>query len=236
MTTLRIPRVLFVAAVLVLSGAAVATASDAPKAAPPLTPAELMTLKATMPAGDAARGGDLHATYWCSSCHGTEGVSWSFNYPSVAGQAEVYLYKTLLDYRDGRRVEGDGRWESMAASVRALSDQDLADLSAYYAAEAPPTPATAPVAPPPEVMTLIRHGDPSRLMTACASCHGVGGTGGKPEAPRLAGLERAYLERTLRLFHGGERASDTDRNMRFFAERLSDAEIEALAAYYAGQP
>lgn len=212
-----------------------AMASDVPEAAPALTPVELMTLKVTMPTGDAARGADLHDTYWCSSCHGTDGVSWSYNYPTVAGQAEVYLYKTLLDYRDNRRVEGDGRWESMAASVRALSDQDLADLAAYYAAEAP-LPAAAAVETPPEVMTLIRHGDPSRLMTACASCHGVGGTGGKPEVPRLAGLERAYLERTLRLFHSGQRASDTDRNMRFFAGQLSDEEIAAMAAHYAGQP
>ncbi|MQX37794.1 c-type cytochrome [Roseospira navarrensis] len=234
--TTRILKTVTLAGALILGGAA--TASEPPTAAPALTPADLMTLMKTMPAGDAARGADLHDTYWCASCHGTDGVAWSENYPSVAGQARVYVYKTLLDYRDGRRVEGDGRWESMAATVRALDDQDLADLAAYYAGAVLPAPdagtAQASAEAAPAVMTLVRHGDPSRLMTACASCHGVSGTGGKPEVPRLAGLERAYLERTLRLFHGGVRASDTDKNMRFFADRLSDDEIAALAAYYAG--
>lgn len=225
----------------VLTGAPGAAASSEPPAAQPaLSAADLMALTAAMPDGDPARGAELHETWWCSSCHGTEGTSWSFNYPSVAGQAAVYVYKTLADYRDNRRVEGDGRWDSMAATVRTLTDQDLADLAAYYAAQdGPPADAAAAQAAaetPAAVMTLIRKGDPDRLMTACASCHGVGGRGGKPEVPRLAGLEPAYLERTLRLFHSGARASDTDRNMRFFADRLSDAEITALAAYYAAQP
>jgi cytochrome c553 len=219
------------------AGSAVASDAHQGQAVPALSPAALMRLLAAMPTGDPARGEELHDTYWCSGCHGAEGIAWSRNYPSLAGQSETYLFKTMVDYRDGRRDEGDGTALSMKVTVTGLDDQALADLAAYYAGRPGPAPdpAAAGVATPPAVLELIKSGDPSRLMTPCASCHGVGGTGGKPEVPKLAGLERAYLERSLRLYHGGARASDTDSNMRFFAARLTDAEIAALATHYAGQ-
>lgn len=201
---------------------------------PALTLAELTETLAAMPAGDAGRGAELHQTYWCASCHGDDGLSKSRNYPSVAGQVATYTYKTLLDYRDGRRNEGTGRAAAMVASVADLTDQDLADLAAYYAAG--PTPqAGTPVTASEATMTLVRHGDLQRLITPCASCHGVtGGAGIRPETPALTGMEADYIARTLREYGAGHRANDTAKGMRFFAERLTEAEIEELAAYYAG--
>lgn len=202
--------------------------------APALSAGELTALFAAKPAGDAENGAVLHEQYWCSSCHGPSGVAQSRNYPSVAGQVETYVYKTLQDYREGRRMEGGGRSVAMAASVRGLSDQDLADLAAYYAAGAAPAAAT-PAAPSDGVHALITSGDPQRLLTPCASCHGADGKAGiRPETPALAGLEAEYLAHTLRQYRDGHRSNDTAKGMRFFAERLTEAEIAELAAYYAG--
>lgn len=212
---------------------ATAAAGEETHVAPAVTLAELTEIFLDMPEGDADTGADLHQTYWCASCHGPDGLSQSRNYPSVAGQIATYTYKTLLDYRDGRRMEVTGRSMAMAASVASLTDQDLADLAAYYAkADAPRK--GDPVATPDEILSLVRHGDPQRLITPCASCHGVTGAAGvRPETPALAGREADYLQRTLLAYRDGARSNDTAKGMRFFAERLTDAEIAELAAYYA---
>lgn len=216
--------------------ATVPAAAEGPHTAPALSLADLSEVFSTMPAGDADAGADLHQKYWCASCHGPGGHAQSRNYPSVAGQVATYTYKTLSDYRDGRRMEGTGRAKAMAASVAGLSDQDLADLAAFYArAEAPKGGGGAKVEDiPAEIVTLVRKGDPQRLITPCASCHGVtGGAGIRPETPALAGVEADYLMRTLTAYRDGSRANDTAEGMRFFARQLTDEEIRQLSAYYA---
>jgi len=218
---------------LTLSLAALSAHAMEKEVKPALSTGELVTLLTAMPEGDAASGAGLHQEYWCASCHGPSGVSQSRNYPSVAGQVETYVYKTLLDYRDGRRSEGSGRTDAMIASVLGMSDQQLADLAAYYASE------TGPQFPASDTsdatLELVRKGDPDRLITPCASCHGVDGKSGiRPETPALAGREPSYLSHTLRMYRSDKRANDTANGMGFFAQRLSDSEIEALAAYYAG--
>lgn len=204
--------------------------------APALGVSELADVLASMPEGNMANGAKLHQDYWCASCHGDDGTSGSRNYPSVAGQVASYTYKTLLDYRDGRRNEGTGRAASMAATVTQLTDQELADLAAYYAAVPAPQ-GKGDVEPSDATLALVRTGDPDRLITPCASCHGVDGAAGiRPETPALAGISADYLERTLRAYHSGARANDTAQGMRFFAQRLTDAEMKELAAYYASLP
>lgn len=222
----------FLALAIVAMGTTVA-ANERP-VQPALTLAELTEALSTMPVGNPGRGAELHQTYWCASCHGPSGVSQSRNFPSVSGQVATYVYKTLLDYREGRRMEGTGRSAAMAASVASLTDQDLADLAAFYA-DGPLPASGAPVEASDDIMTLVRHGDPQRLITPCASCHGVTGKAGiRPETPALAGLEADYLERTLREYQAGHRTNDTAKGMRFFAERLTESEMQELAAYYAG--
>lgn len=219
--------------IALLATAAPPSASET-NVAPALSLNALTELLVTMPEGDATIGADLHQKYWCSSCHGPEGVSQSRNYPSVSGQVVTYTYKTLMDYRDGRRMEGNGRAIAMAAAVETLSDKELADLAAYYAQGPAPEsgPATEISA---QIMSLVRHGDPQRLITPCASCHGVTGKAGiRPETPALAGVEADYITRTLNAYRLGHRSNDTAKGMRFFAERLTEQEIAELAAYYAG--
>lgn len=64
----------------------------------------------------------------CITCHGKHGISSNPDYPNIAGQTEGYLVKTLREFRSGRRKD-----PSMNRVANALSDADIADLSAYYA-------------------------------------------------------------------------------------------------------
>jgi cytochrome c553 len=65
----------------------------------------------------------------CQTCHGLDGISKLPEAPHLAGQPEPYLVKSLDDYRKGIRKN-----DMMSIVVRELSDQDVADLAAFYAA------------------------------------------------------------------------------------------------------
>jgi len=206
----------------------------APAARPPaLQPGELRVLLAGMPRGDAARGQRLHAQQFCASCHGAQGVAPTPNWPHVAGQRADYTYKMLVDYQRGIRQEGE-RARLMHDVTRDMAPQDMADIAAWYATlplpVEPLTPRPAATVP---VAQLVRHGDPARLITPCASCHGVQGQGGRPGSPALAGQNPQYFVRTLQQYHGGQRDNDPKRGMRAFAQRLTAAEVDALATHYA---
>ncbi|MEW6676381.1 MAG: c-type cytochrome [Pseudomonadota bacterium] len=213
-------------------------ASQAPATA--LSPAQLRATLAAMPQGDPQRGGRLHQARMCASCHGDDGAAPTGNWASLAGQKAAYTYKSLLDYQTGRRLE-HGRANLMRVAVQGLSRQDMADLAAWYAtlpAVASPLPPTyPPVSPQARVQAewLVRKGDPARLLTPCASCHGARGQGGVNASPALAGQTVGAFTRTLLDYREGRRATDAHQGMGQFAQRLTLEEIHALAAYYAGQ-
>jgi cytochrome c553 len=79
-------------------------------------------------AGDAARGKQLSEP--CAACHGPDGNSPSPAFPNIAGQLPEYLYRSLLDYKNGNRVNA-----IMAGQVENLSRQDMRDLSAFYGSQ-----------------------------------------------------------------------------------------------------
>ena len=91
--------------------------------------------------------------------------------------------------------------------------------------------------PPPtsRAERLARRGDPARLITPCASCHGAAGQGGVNETPALAGQSVGSFVRTMQDYREGRRVTDANQGMRQFAERLTMDEIHDLAAYYAGK-
>ncbi|MEW6764456.1 MAG: c-type cytochrome [Pseudomonadota bacterium] len=211
-----------------LSLLAVGAEHAATPAAPAWTSATLAQALQTMPKGDAVRGKQLHGDNFCASCHGEAGEATTMNWPSLAGQRAEYTYKMLLDYKTERRSE-DARGHLMVTAVHTLSEQDMADLAAFYAAQ--PLPAMNGGNDVAE--KLVRKGDPTRLVTPCAACHGLHGQGGVNETPALAGMTPEYFVRTMQLYRDGSRSSDAAKAMRAFAEPLTDAEIEALASYYA---
>ncbi|MDX1353612.1 MAG: c-type cytochrome [Thiomicrorhabdus sp.] len=189
------------------------------------------TLKA-MPKGDASRGQEIHNQMMCNACHGEKGESPSRNYASLNGQTAEYTSKMMLDYRDGRRWENYKQANIMVKLAKAMDDQQIADVAAFYAnnpstvweIEAKPVSA--------ELNHLIRKGDVSRMITPCASCHGAHGEG-KGITPAIAGQVPEYFVRTMKAYQGKHRTNDVNDGMGQFTHDLTDEEIQALADYYA---
>lgn len=228
----------------VLLGAALAASASqpaAPATAPAWTPATLRQALAQLPPGDASRGQQVHEQFMCASCHGERGVAPTQNWPHLAGQKAAYTAKMLLDYQSGLRQE-NRRAQLMRDIAVMLTPQQIADVAAYYAAQplpqetTTPRPAAAAGGTDMEASRLVRHGDPARLITPCASCHGVVGQGGQREAPALGGQNPLYFVRTMLDYQSGVRHNDSAQGMRVFARKLTRGEIEALARYYANLP
>ena len=207
-------------------------AHEAPAARTP-SASEVRTTLAAMPRGNVTRGQALNQRLMCASCHGADGVAPTQNWASLAGQRAVYTYKSLIDYQKNGRHE-NARATLMQVAVADMSRQDMADVAAYYASLPLPKPAIAllDASTYARIDRLARHGDPARLLTPCASCHGAAGQGGVNETPALAGQTPGSLMRTLLDYRAGRRITDAHQGMRQFARQLSTQEIRELAMYY----
>lgn len=185
------------------------------------------------PAGDAERGKALTAT--CAACHGADGNSPAPAFPKLAGLGEKYLYKQMKDIRDGARPV-----PTMVGQVDGKSDQELADMAAYYDSQARSGAQTDPALV--ELGEKIyRAGVAERKVAACTACHSPNGQGNAPAGfPALQGQHAEYIAAQLRAYRKGYedesgRTNDGDtRIMRSNAFGLSDMEIEAVASYASG--
>lgn len=131
----------------------------------------------------------------------------------------------------------------MTAAAKRLTDQQIADVSALYEMLPGPDGKTFDVGKkgrtPVEgvdVARLVRKGNPARAITPCAACHGMTGKGrSNGKVPVLHGQNPTYLAAQLRDYRDGRRDNDVLKEMRFFAQKLTDDEINALADFYAGE-
>jgi cytochrome c553 len=163
----------------------------------------------------------------CVACHGETGVSTAPEFPHLAGQSGAAIYKQLFDYRTGSRVH-----PLMTDVAKALDETVIADVAAYYAGQPQRNPDPVTLAQsPPAVVQLVELGDPRRNIPPCSSCHRAG-AGGPIESPVLAEQRAEYIVQQLKLYASGERRNDVYARMRTIAARLTDDEIEGLAAYY----
>jgi len=180
-----------------------------------------------MAQGDAAAGQAKSAL--CATCHGADGNSQIAMNPKLAGQSATYLLKQLQDYKSGERQN-----PTMSAMVGSLSDQDMADIAAWYASQE----VTLGGADPAQLELaedLYRSGNSELSVAACSACHGPTGGGNGPAGfPSLSGQHVEYTLAQLRAFRAGERSNDSSGMMRTVVERLTDAELEALASYVSG--
>src|SRR5471032_927613 len=179
-------------------------------------------------AGDTTAGQAKAAV--CGACHGPDGNSMAPNFPKLAGQGERYLNKQLHDIKSGKRTVLE-----MTGLLTNLSDQDLADLAAYFSSQKGSVGAADPklVA---QGEALFRGGKLDQGMPACIGCHSPNG-GGNAEAgfPHLGGQHADYIKKQLTAFREGERTNDGDTMvMRTIASKLSNKDIEALASYIQG--
>jgi cytochrome c553 len=172
----------------------------------------------------------------CTGCHGKEGrAAPDGYYPRLAGKPAGYLYHQLLNFRDGRRDYG-----LMSELIAPLSDAYLKELAGHFASlDLPYPPPQKPTLPAPELARaeqLIRTGDASRKLPACIACHGERLTGTQPAVPGLLGLSRDYLNGQLGAWRSGQRRAQPPDCMAQVAKTLTDAEINAVTQFLAGQP
>ena len=165
----------------------------------------------------------------CAQCHAFNGVSdASGAFPRLAGQSAHYLTKQLRDFASGERASA-----IMSPIAKALSADDIADVSAYFVGvNSPFLPLRAPDA------ALVKHGEElakvgnaERRIQNCDNCHGPGGAGEPPAIPYLAGQYAHYIDFTLQMWRQGFRKNSLN-TMGVIANKLDDEEIAAVAAYY----
>jgi cytochrome c553 len=168
----------------------------------------------------------------CFQCHGMDGRGdGTAAFPRLADQVFAYLYGSLRDYASGVRQS-----PIMEPIAQGLTDQQMRQVAAYYAAQV-----DAPNPPPPSADpgvlqsggALAAVGSAERGVQACLNCHGPDGVGLLPTYPYLAGQFALYLEGELRDWKTGARKGDALGIMEDIARRLSDEEITAVSLYYA---
>jgi cytochrome c553 len=182
---------------------------------------------------DPAKGQAI-AGQVCAACHAADGNSVIAANPKLAGQIPEYLHKQLTNYkpRGGKKAERDNA--VMAGMVAALSDADMRNVAAFYAAQKlkPEVAKNKDLAA--QGQKIYRGGNLATGVAACSGCHGPDGAGMPSQYPRIAGQFAEYVEAQLKAFKSGARANDPNGMMRGVAARMSDPEIKAVAEYVAG--
>lgn len=193
----------------------------------------------TLAAGDIAIGQAKAAT--CIGCHGVNGNSVVPSFPKLAGQSEDYLLKELKDFKSGARIDA-----MMAGIVAALSESDMQNIAAYYAAQKTTPGVARQDANLALGQKIYRGGKKDTGVTACIACHGPQGKG-IPAAgfPVLSSQHAVYVAKQLKLFRQDSinaqtganepsRANDYEGMMINFTKSLTNAEIDAVSEYIAG--
>jgi cytochrome c553 len=161
----------------------------------------------------------------CAGCHGANGLSSMPGVPSLAGQREQYLQWQLVFFRTGRRDN-----PIMMPLAANLSDDDVRNLSAYFASLPPPPGVTADSNP-----ALHEAGADLAAKYHCAACH-TDSFAGLQAAARVADQREDYLVHALADYRSGARPSTGVAAMNEAASGLSDDDIAALAHYLATLP
>jgi quinohemoprotein ethanol dehydrogenase len=166
----------------------------------------------------------------CARCHAFNGGSdGSGAFPRIAGQSAFYLSEQLRSFSSGVRLNA-----IMSPVAKALSEDDISDVAAYYAGTtAPflPLADTASAALVAQGERLAKTGNAAKGIPGCVNCHGADGAGQPPTIPYLGGQYGHYISFELKMWQRGFR-NTSHPVMRLFAKRLDDQEVAALAAYY----
>jgi len=178
----------------------------------------------------------------CSSCHGDDGNSMVATFPKLAQQHSSYLAQQLHAFKDGSRND-----PMMSPMALALTNEDITDISAYYATQkvsenALPTLPPAdedekPAGKKDDIQAIIaqgsdlyRNGNLKSEVSACIACHGPFGEGNKPASfPALRSQHADYLIKALTDFKSGARSNNPDNIMHMIAKKMTDEEIKAVS-------
>ena len=179
----------------------------------------------------AASGDKLFAS--CAACHGNKAEgNLTLNAPAIAGQDAAYLERQLRNFRSDRR--GTHKSDSLGAQMRAIAatladDAAITQVATYISA----LPKTVPSAP---ARGNLHNGN-NLYQGKCGACHG-GAAEGNPalKAPRLAGLDAAYIKRQFANFRDGVRGTDQQdvpgRQMAMMAKTLpTERDLDDVIAF-----
>ena len=176
-------------------------------------------------AQDAARGRALAETRNCAQCHGPNGVSELPLMPTLAGQQGEFMTLQLILFREGLR-----RVPPMVDAVRGLADEEIEDLSAWFASLP-----SVPRADRGEAnAALMARGAEVSAGRNCNACH-LPTYVGRANIPRINHQREDFLEHTLAEYRDGGRVG-ADTNMNGLMHGLTDADVSALAHFLAQQP
>lgn len=181
----------------------------------------------------------------CMACHGADGNSMALPppsdpWPKLAGQVPEYIIKQLHDFKEGRRAN-----TQMTPQAQAVSPADIPDIAAYFAQQKakPNAEANKDLLAAGEKLFFKGKGRPE-VVAACVGCHGLTGAGNNDWnkrmatqpvvlAPAIGSQHATYLVKQLKAYKDGSRSNDAGHVMRNITSRLTDQDIEAVAAYVA---
>jgi cytochrome c oxidase subunit 2 len=179
----------------------------------------------------AADGANLFAP--CMACHGNKGEgNPALNAPAIAGQDAAYLERQLLNFRSDRRGshKADTQGAQMRALAKTLADDAAVAKIAHFVASLPKTLTATPA-------RGDLHNGNNLYQGKCGACHGSTAEGNAAlKAPRLAGLDAAYIKRQFAHFRDGVRGTDprdvTGRQMAMMAKTLpTDRDLDDVIAF-----
>ena len=158
----------------------------------------------------------------CDGCHGPKGITTSQTTPSLAGISATSLSASLKEFRAKTRPCGAA---DMCAAAAKLSDADITALADHYS--------KLPYS------SMKQTTDPAKVTAGkaiaakhCEGCHSKGGSDPADDASILAGQPATWLRSTLSAYKAGK-VADGPKMMKQKLATLSDADLDALAQYYA---
>jgi cytochrome c553 len=179
-------------------------------------------------AGDAAAGKTKSAA--CGGCHGMDGNSPVVAYPKLAGQNEAYIIKQVKDFKANTTRQN----AIMFGMVAALSDEDAADIGAYFQSQHVSAVAPSDESKLAKGRDLYKGGDLQKGIPACQACHGPTGAGTAGIGfPAVGGQYVEYTLAQLKAFKDGARSNDDKMLMRSIVAKMSEEDMVAVANYMA---
>jgi cytochrome c553 len=187
--------------------------------------------------GNATAGAQKAAV--CFACHGADGAPIAPTFPRLAGQRIDYLYHRLVSFRHAAPKDPYYSVSAMTPMAAALNDEEMRNLAAYFASQAPrAAEGASAAAATPNGEDLFLHGNPGRGMPPCQGCHGADANGPADSVdqyaayPSLRGQSALYVVARLTHYRDGQ-PSDTTNSfiMHGVAGTLDDDSIQAIAAW-----
>ena len=171
----------------------------------------------------------------CMDCHAPDGISQHTDIPSIAGSSADFIVETFAVYQYDMRKEVVSKYRfgdtdrsptSMKKLAKKLSDEQIAEAAAYFAAL--------------PYRSVKQDFDADKALVGkalheerCEKCHKDGGMSSVKNAPVLAGQWRPYLESAMAMIKEGRR--DIDERMNRTVKKITEEEWDALLNYYASQ-